>query len=253
MAILNLHRHSCALIIGVLTLSIAGCVTVFNPATGRQESLLIGTKQEVELGLQMHNELRQKMKFSRDPDAVQRLSVIGNRIAAASDRQDLEYRFSIVIDKELNAFATPGGFVYINSGLMAAATDDELAGVVAHEVGHIAARHSVKQMQGLLGMQMLLGIAGGLSGKESVNQTLTIVFDLVNLGYSRKDEFQADKLAVRYSRRAGFNPWGIIAFFRKLEENSLQKGRSAPPVFLSSHPPIEQRIAQVEQEINSPL
>ncbi len=249
---MSVHRYVCALIIGVLTLVSVGCVTVFNPATGRQESLLIGTKQEVELGLQMQNELRRKMKFSRDPDAIRRLAKIGSRIAVVSDRQDLAYNFSVVIDNELNAFATPGGFVYINSGLMAAATDDELAGVVAHEVGHIAARHSVKQMQGLLGMQMLLGIAGGLSGKESVNKALTIVFDLVDLGYSRKDEFQADKLAVRYSRRAGFNPWGIVSFFRKLEENSLQKGRTAPPVFLSSHPPIQQRIAQVEQEINSP-
>jgi predicted Zn-dependent protease len=133
MAILSVHRYVCALIIGVLTLVSVGCVTVFNPATGRQESLLIGTKQEVELGLQMQNELRRKMKFSRDPDAIRRLAKIGSRIAVVSDRQDLAYNFSVVIDNELNAFATPGGFVYIYSGLMAAATDDELAGVVAQK------------------------------------------------------------------------------------------------------------------------
>jgi predicted Zn-dependent protease len=248
---MNLKLPFLYIFLFITPLLTSGCVTVYNQATGRQESLIMGTPQEVNLGKQMNQELHQKMKFVADPGMLQRLRFIGTRVANYSDRQDLYYNFSIVQDKELNAFATPGGYVYINSGLMNAATDDELAGVIAHEVGHIAAKHSIKQMQGMLGMQMLLGIVGGMSSKTSLNQTLTIVSDLVNLGYSRQDELFADTLAIRYMKRSGFNPYGFISFFKKLEQNAQRTGRSAPPVFLSSHPPIAQRIAHAQQEINA--
>jgi predicted Zn-dependent protease len=155
----------------------------------------------------------------------------------------------VVKDKELNAFAIPGGFVYLNSALVEAATDDELAGVIAHEIGHIAAKHSVKKLQTVLGYQILIGIITGASGQASTSQALDVVFNLVNLGYSRKDELLADKLAVRYVRRANYNPNAIITFFRKLQKDAEAKGQNYQVAFLSSHPAIEERIAYIEEQI----
>ena len=228
---------------------LSGCVTVYNPATQRREALLIDTEGEIAMGRDMDTEIQKKLKILEDPQMQYRLDHIGSRVAGFSDRQDLVYRFRIVKDKELNAFAVPGGFIYVNSGLMQNATDDELAGVLAHEIGHIAAKHSVKKIQAVLGYQIIAGIALGASGQQSMGQAIDVVFNLVNLGYSRKDEFFADKLAVRYARRAGFNPHAMITFFEKLKKEAESQGPNFNLVFLSSHPPIEERIKNIENEI----
>ena len=228
---------------------LSGCVTVYNPATQRKESLLIDTEGEIAMGRDMDTEIQKKLKILEDPQMQYRLDHIGGRVAGFSDRQDLVYRFKIVKDKELNAFATPGGFIYVNSGLMQSATDDELAGVLAHEIGHIAAKHSVKKIQAVLGYQIIASIALGASGQQSIGQAIDVVFNLVNLGYSRKDEFFADKLSVRYARRAGFNPYAMITFFGKLKKEAESQGPNFNLVFLSSHPPIEERIKNIENEI----
>jgi len=198
----------------------------------------------------MDKQLQNKLKILLDSGMQARLNAIGSSVAGASDRQDLVYVFRIVKDKELNAFAIPGGFIYVNSGLIEAATDDELSCVLAHEIGHIAARHSVKRLQTVMGYQLIMGIALGISGQQAIGSAIDVVFNLVSKGYSRKDELLADKLSVRYSRRAGFNPYGMVTFFRKLEEAAKKAGPNINLVFLSSHPPIEERIKKAEEEIN---
>ena len=228
-----------------ICLSMQGCVTIDNPATGRKETLLIDTASEVSLGKDLDVRVQKKFKLYPDRDMQARLVFVGNRIAMVCDRQDLAYHFRIIDDKSLNAFALPGGFIYVHKGVMDAATDDELAAVLAHELGHVAARHSVKRLQANLGYQLLIGIAQGATGKQYVGDALTVVFDTVNLGYSRKDEYLADKLAVRYARRAGFNPFGLVSFFEKLEKEA----RGFNLVFFSSHPPIKERIKNVREEI----
>jgi predicted Zn-dependent protease len=227
-----------------------GCVTIYNPATERKETYFIDTKQEIALGRDMDAELHKKLTLVKDPLMQRRLDSIGQRVATYSDRLDLMYTFAIVKDKELNAFAIPGGFIYVNSGLMDQANDDELAGVLAHEIAHIAARHSVKKLQSVLGYQIIMGIILGTAGSSSVNQAIDVVFSLVSLGYSRQDETLADKLAVRYTRRANFDPRGIISFFRKLQADSQRSGRPAQNEFLSSHPDIENRIRFVEEQLS---
>ncbi|MBU1125852.1 MAG: M48 family metalloprotease [Candidatus Omnitrophica bacterium] len=229
----------------------AGCVTIYNPATQRNETLLIDTASEVKLGAQMDQQLQKEIKWEKDPLMVQRLTAIGKKIAAGSDRNDITYQFRVVKDKEFNAFAIPGGYVYVNSGLLEATNEDELACVLAHEIGHIAARHSVKRLQAVLGYQLILGIIFKTGEADSVGQALDVVFNLVNLGYSRQDEYLADKLGVRYARRAGFNPFGMVTFFEKLQKEAQKKGTGFNLVFLSSHPPIEERIKQVKAEISS--
>lgn len=246
-------RHSSnpglSLCVALSLFLLSGCVTIYNPATQKKETLLIDTPGEVALGNDMDAQLRQKLKLVYGREEQSRLEYIGRRVAAFSDRQDLQYRYRIVKSGELNAFALPGGFIYVNSGLMAAASDDELACVLAHEIGHIAARHSIKRLQAAMGYQFLMGIVAGASGNDAISDALGIVFNLVNLGYSRQDEFLADALAVRYSRRAGFDPYGMVSFFRKLQAEAQRQGPDFRIVFLSSHPPVEERIRNVINEI----
>jgi len=234
------------LICGLIILS--GCTTIYNSATGQRETLFIDTKTEVSLGSDIAKEIRREKKIVNDPRMQERLEIVAKKIATVSDRQDLNYHFNIINEKEFNAFAIPGGNVYINRGLMEAANDDELAAVVGHEVGHIAARHSVKRLQAVLGYQLLSSIALGTSGQEHVFQAVDVVFNVVALGYGRKDEFLADKLGVKYSKAAGFNPRGMVTFFQKLKQESKNSGPSL--VFLNSHPPIDERIKQAQREIS---
>lgn len=227
----------------------AGCVTIYNPATQKRETLLIDTQSEVALGKDMDRQIRRRMKISGNLYMGQRLQRIAQRIAQASDRQDLEYHFAIVDDKDLNAFAIPGGFIYVNTGLMNTAGDDELACVLAHEIGHVAARHSVKKMQAVMGYQLIMNIALGLGGNQQAYRAVDTMFDILSLGYSRQDETLADKLAVKYAKRAGFNPYGMITFFKKLQAEAQKKGGILPIEIFSSHPDIETRIKNVENEI----
>lgn len=226
---------------------LSGCTTIYNPATGQKEILLIDTQAEISLGKDIEKQISSEMKLFNDPGMQERLEKIAKRISAVSDRQDLEYHFYIVDEKEFNAFAIPGGSVYLNSGLIKEANDDELAAVIAHEVGHVAARHSVKRLQTVLGYQIITAIAIGASGQGQVLQATDVVFNVVILGYSRKDEYLADKLAIKYSKSAGFNPYGMITFFQKLKQEA--KDTAFQLVFLSSHPPIDERIKQAEKEI----
>ena len=237
------------LILFVLSVSLlCGCVSFYNPATGRQETLLIDTKSEVALGQDMDKEVQREMKIYDDPNMTARLERIGSRVAAYSDRQDITYHFKVIKNKEMNAFAVPGGFIYVHSALMNAVSDDELACVLGHEIGHLAARHGVKRLQAVLGYQLIMSIALGVGGKETMSQAMDVVFNLASLGYSRKDETLADKLAVRYSKRAGFNPYAMITFFNKLKKEETKNG-TGKLVFLSSHPALDERIKNVQQEL----
>lgn len=235
----------------LIALLLSGCVTIYNPATQRKETLLIDTESEVALGRNMDRDIQKRLKILRDPQMQYRLNNIGSKVVTFSDRGDLNYYFSIVKDKDLNAFAIPGGFVYVNSGLMDISTDDELACVLAHEIGHIAARHSVKKLQANLGYQIIMGIVLGAGGGRSMTRAINIVFNLVSLGYSRQDESLADRLAVKYAIKAGFNPYAMLTFFEKLKKEAERKGPNFKLVFLSSHPPIEERIKNVKVEIEN--
>lgn len=230
---------------------LSGCITIYNPATEKTENLFIDTQSEVALGRDIDIQMQRKFKIEKGPYANNRLSAIGQKIAAVSDRQDLNYHFRIIKDKELNAFALPGGFVYVNSAVMEAANDDELACVVAHEIGHIAARHSVKKLQAALGYQIILDIAMGFGGSRQTYKAMDIVFDIIGLGYSRQDESLADRLSVKYAKKGGLNPYGAVTFFEKLKKEAEKQGPGFNLVFLSSHPPIEERIQNVKREIET--
>lgn len=232
-----------------LVFLLSGCVTVYNPATQKQETLLIDTKDEIVLGRKMNLELERQLTILEDSRIQKRLDRIGSKIISVSDRQDMPYYFRIVKDNEFNAFTIPGGYIYVNSGLIKEANDDELACVLAHEAGHAAARHIAKKMQSDLGYQIVMNIILGVKAKQAMMKTIGLVFNLVSLGYGRKDEFFADKLAVRYAKKSGFSPYGMVTFFQKLKKEAESKGANFTLVFLSSHPPIDERIKNAEKEI----
>lgn len=243
-------------IIFILSVSLSGCATVYNPVTGKEEVIFINTQSEIAIGKSAVSQIGKKYKLSDNEEDLERLNRIGQRVALASDRQDLEYNFYLIEDKTLNALAIPGGHVYIFRGLYELLDDDELACVLAHEIGHVAARHPVKKLQATLGYQILSTIAlvTFQKGREKKKKQAAYIayaastaFNLVMLGYSRKDEFQADELGVKYAYKAGFEPRGMIGAFRKLK--AKQKKGFPVPYILRSHPYIDERIKRIESKI----
>ncbi|MCM8813497.1 MAG: M48 family metallopeptidase [Candidatus Omnitrophica bacterium] len=228
--------------VGVL---LAGCATFVNPLTGRQESVLLGTPYEVALGRQMQAEIARTYPPDPSPETQARAQRILQQLAPHADRQDISYECTVVKNNTVNAFVVPGGFIYVHSALLEQANDDELCAVIAHEIGHVVARHGIKKLQANLGFSLLMNIVLGAESAEKTRQILGVCFSLVSLGYSRQDEFAADELAIKYTRAAGYNPEGLASFFEKLR---LKYGDvSSFEAWASDHPPLKQRIERIRQ------
>ncbi|MDP2920878.1 MAG: M48 family metallopeptidase [Candidatus Omnitrophota bacterium] len=236
----------CALII--IPMLFSGCATVYNPATERKELVFITTPMEVALGQNTAAQVAQQYAFIKDPRDVDRVNVIGDKLAKVSDRTDLKYHFAVVNDKEINAFTMPGGYIYINSGLLEMTTDDELACVIGHEIGHVAARHIAKKLQTQLGYDILMNIAVQNASVRQMQQAIDVTFGLVSLGYSRDDELLSDRLGAKYAYKAGYDPYAMVSFLKKLNEKDKS---DMGPVFLRSHPYTSQRIQLMEKELPS--
>jgi predicted Zn-dependent protease len=230
-------------------LHLTGCTT-FNPATGRKEFIFISTDSEVNMGRSLDAQIQREFPLSDDQTKTARLERIGNRVAQVSDRQDFQYRFFLIKKDEINAFTIPGGYIYFFEGLYdKLKSDDEIAAVIAHEIGHGAARHTVKKYQAALGYDLASRLILG----RIVNDTARAVTSLgggVAAGiamsaYSRKDEYEADRLGIKYMRLAGYDLDAMIRTFEVLKANS--KGREGP-TFLRSHPYIDDRIKAIEKE-----
>ena len=228
-----------------------GCAGLgeYNPATGRNEVVFLSTQEEVALGKQSHTEFMQEMKLSKDPLLLEQINRIGPKIAAVSDRQDYTYQFYIVEGDDLNAFTTPGGNIYVYTGLVhAMQTDDRIAGVVAHEIGHCAAKHVAKKFQKALGYNIIYAIALSASGdnRQLVELGAGTLMSLAMSAYSRKDEYEADILGVKYTTLAGFDPKGLIESFEILK--AKEKGPKVPTL-LSTHPHTDDRINALKEEV----
>ncbi len=237
-----LKKAGVSIIALILIFNFMGCATEYNMATQEQETLMFSTEKEVSMGEALSRQFEKQYKPVADVSLQERINNIGQRIVAACDRQDLLYHFKVVEDKEVNAVSLPGGFVYLNSGLVDKATgDDELAGVIAHEVGHITAKHSIKRLQALYGYS-LLGILTTVTTNSDFKQGVDLAFLQILTGYSREDEMLADKLAVKYMKEAGFNPAGMVTFLQKLKAIH-QKEPLQPLSYWRTHPYISQRIA----------
>ncbi len=232
---------------------LCGCATEYNLATGRKEYILISETSELRMGKSLSRQVEGKYKLPDDELVQQRVNEIGQRIARSSDRKDIPYHFKVLEGEEVNAFALPGGYIYVNKGLVDKLdTDDELAYILGHEVGHVAAKHSVKRIQGALGYGLLRILASKVDEKGKVGRGLDIAFGQIMLGYSREDELLADRLGVKYARKAGYDPEAAIQFLEKLRE--IEKKKPARiPIYLRTHPPILKRVEAVRMEISGEI
>jgi len=223
-----------------------GCATVYNPATGKKEFLFVTTPVEVSLGKTVAAKIAEEYDISNDPESINRLKEIGEKIVQVCDRKDLKYHFYVIEEDTLNAFTTPGGYIYLNSGLMEEATDDELACVVGHEVAHVVARHAAKKLQSQIGYDILMNIAMRKGNAGDLQKAASISYNLIMLGYSRQDELLADRLGVTYAYKAGYDPYAMTTFLEKLK---AKNNKEIGIVFLRSHPYTSQRIKMLNTEI----
>jgi predicted Zn-dependent protease len=191
----------------------------------------VSTQQEVEMGQQYAAQINQQLPIIQDPELNRYINVLGDSIARLTERQDLpEWHFYIVDSREVNAFAVPGGFVYVNRGLIERTTKmDQLAGVLGHEIGHVVRRHSIKQMQQQQGANI---------GITAIQVGGTALF----AKFSRTDEAEADEEGVRNTVRAGINPNGIPEMFQILIDER-QTNPSSVESWFATHPLEEDRIA----------
>lgn len=231
-------------------LALAGCVSQeYNTATGEQDIMLISTDKEIDMGRRIAESIEKNPEIKLDPDPLmtKRVDDIGQRVALVTDRKEVRYVFRVIDDKEVNAFALPGGYVFIFKGLVEKVdSDDELAGVIAHEIAHVVARHSIKRLQGGLGYTLLqiLMVTTGTSDARRINAA----FGQLVMSYSREDEALADRIAVKYLKRAGYDPFAILSFLEKLQK--VHKEQPIRPYSsYRSHPYIADRIRMVKQEL----
>jgi beta-barrel assembly-enhancing protease len=197
---------------------------------------------EVSLGQQIDSQIQQEVRISRDPAANALVSRLGQILVPTSDRPNIPYTFRVVDDTSLNAFATMGGFVYINTGTISAADNvAQLASVIGHEMGHISGRHSLEQMKQMAIAQGIATIAG-VADDRLVGIGVNLALRLPN---SREAEFDADRRGLLNITRSGFAARAMPAFMQKLASS----GGGGAPAFLSSHPATGDRINALNQSI----
>ncbi|MEA5498007.1 M48 family metallopeptidase [Limnoraphis robusta] len=202
----------------------------------------LSNQQEVALGRQINEQLvKSEIKLLQNPQATEYINQIGQRLAETSERSNIPYTFQVVNDSSINAFATMGGFVYVNTGLMKAAENEaELASVIAHEIGHIVGRHSVEQMRQMAVAQGVAS-AAGLDASLAVQIGVELALRRPN---SRKAEYEADQFGITNLGKAGYDQQAAVSFMKKL----LQAG--SVPTILSTHPATNDRISALEAMIN---
>ncbi|MBU0682976.1 MAG: M48 family metalloprotease [Candidatus Omnitrophica bacterium] len=250
-----MYKHKKVFYICLLLLvpSMLGSMVSVNPATNEEEMVLISASKEREIGRKLCEQVKKAYSLPVDPLVQKRVEEIGRKLASGSDRKDLVYWFTVLKDKKkdnYNAFALPGGYVYIFSDLVEVLeTDDNIAAVLAHEIGHIEARHSVKRLQGSLAATVLM-LAVAQTGTDSGSyESANIAMGQLLSAYSRKDERQADELSLKYVKLAGFNSTGIIGALTKLKEIRKDGPRMMYASY-KSHPYVSERIAYLKTHIN---
>src|SRR5436309_4408224 len=227
----------------------AGCAV--NPATGARQLMLISESQEIAMGRDYDQQVTASIGLYADTAWQHWTRQFGARLAATSERPNLPWTFHVVDDPVVNAFALPGGFIYVTRGILAHLNSEaELAGVVGHEIGHVTARHSASQMskQQLAQIGLAVGsIASPEFGRYAgvASAGLGVLF----LKFSRDDESQADHLGLRYMRRAAYDPREMPHVFEMLTRVSQAEGGGRVPEWLATHPDPENRRGRIEQEI----
>ncbi|MCU0647818.1 MAG: M48 family metallopeptidase [Gemmatimonadaceae bacterium] len=216
---------------------------------------LASTQQEVQMGQSYAAQLNRQLPLITDPEVQRYITVLGDSLASVADDRNLDWHFYVVDSPEINAFAVPGGFIYVNRGLIErSATMSELAGVLGHEIGHVTNRHSMKQMR--KGQVANIGVTAGCIVFPNACRTPGADV-LINAGgalafskFSRDDERQADEVGVKVMVRAGIDPNGIPAMFRTLDAERKNRP-GALEGFFASHPMPADRVDDTQQMIRA--
>ena len=214
---------------------------------------MFSPQQDVDLGREVSKDAERQLPLLNDPQVDAYVNAVGRRLAAKAPGEKYPYQFKVINDRGINAFALPGGYVYINRGVIEAADNEaQLASVIAHEIGHVALRHGTNQASKAYAAQVPLAILGGALGNNSVGAVLAqlgagFAANSVLLKYSRDAERQADILGTQILYDNGYDPRGGSQFFEKIEAES-KSGR--PPQWLSSHPNPENRVELISREVN---
>jgi beta-barrel assembly-enhancing protease len=215
----------------------------------------VSQQQEVQMGQQEAQQVSQQLPMVQDAVIQNYVNQLGQRIASRTSRADLNWQFQVVNSDVVNAFALPGGFIYINRGVLERADNmSEVAGVLGHEIEHVVRRHSVKQMEQAQGANVGVGILCALTGvcqsgvaQAAINIGGTAVF----AKFSRTDEVQADEGGFNNVIRAGINPRGMYTFFQKLLAEEQQSGNSNVAAWFSDHPGTSDRLADIQRMLNA--
>lgn len=261
MKCINRNRFSIRLVAavkGMLLLILGGWLTACatNPVSGEQNLVLMTEAQEIQLGKQSHEQIIQQYGRYDAPQLQAMVNRIGQEIAAQSHRPNLPFTFTVLDSPEVNAFALPGGYVYITRGIMAYLnSEEELAGVLGHEIGHVTARHSVRQNTAQTATGLIGVLAAVATGNSSVTQTTNYIGSAFVSGYGRGHELEADRLGAEYLARVNYNPESMLTVIGVLknqelfaQEQAREAGEEAPAAYhglFSSHPENDRRLQEV--------
>jgi predicted Zn-dependent protease len=236
----------------VCGLLVSGCFR--NPITSKRQAKLISEQAERQIGEETKKSILSEYGELKDPVLSQYVTNIGKHLAAVCDRPKVDYQFTILNTDLVNAFAAPGGFIFVTRGLLQEMGNEaELASVLGHEIGHVAGWHSIGMIQRQMGygaLSMLGAIATGIQmGPEAmilVAQTADLFTSLYLLGYSRDHELEADRVGMRYMLSAGYDPKAALSFFERLGALEKKEGPDNWEPYLKSHPPTDERIKQAK-------
>jgi predicted Zn-dependent protease len=214
----------------------------------------ISLEKEIAMGRQLSAEIERQVKLNDDPTINEYVNRVGQNIVRNSDAK-VPFTIKVVESDEINAFALPGGFFYVNTGLILAADDEsELAGVMAHEIAHVAARHGTEQASKgeLINIASIPLIFMGGVGGFALRQAAGFLIPMQFLQFSRKDESEADYLGLQYLYKTGYDPGAAVSFFEKLQAKESAKPGTASKMF-STHPPTGDRIEMSKKNIEKIL
>ncbi len=249
-----MNRLTSCLLCLVMLLTLPNCAK--NPVSKNSEFVLMSEAQELELGQRMAFEVEKQMSLLPEDDPLVRyVDYVGQRMAAVSDRQDLFYRFNVVDDATINAFALPGGYIYLHRGLINHFNSEaELAAVLGHEIGHVTARHSVQRYTKMQSYNIGMAVASiFVPVPRGAGQLTKLLAGAIIQGYGREAELESDMLSIRYLRKAGYDIHAttrILSTLQRLDEiksteqrDEGEKVESYHGAF-SSHPETKKRIEQ---------
>jgi predicted Zn-dependent protease len=239
-------------VVGVIVVALIAWAVAcaLNPVTGKRELMLMSASDELAMGQQTDPQILRTYGKYEDADLARYVAALGKKIGALSHQPNLAYSIQVLDSPVVNAFAVPGGYVYLTRGILAYLNDEaELAGVVAHEIGHIAARHSAQQYSKAQFAQLGLGLGSALSKTfRKYAGVAQAGVGLLFLSFSRSDEREADALGVEYSAKAGYDSNHMANLFDSLERLNPGEGQGGLPGWFSTHPNPENRIAAIRRD-----